>query len=235
MNPLSAAGPRAVTRLRARLSRLGTLTLSGMAVASLSACGSSSGDHLTASHSGGDATATTTSTTAISASSVGAGPVAVSAALLADPGLPSQLGRAPIAQTKLVALVQYLEDHVADAYAHGDPDELYHYLAGTMLTGNRGTINVLNGQKKRNVFQVRVNSVTVDTTDPNQIVADMDADLTRNYFVDAKSGAVLSGGLPGPSHVDFELFLDYYPANHTWYWTGEQDQSSGGGTGGSGG
>ena len=186
----------------------------------LTACGGTGGHHspVSSGHTG----STTTST------STAASKVTVSAALLADAGLPSQLGPAPIAQPKLTALVQYLEDHVALAYAHGNADELYHYLAGTMLTGNRATINVLNGQKRRNDFKVRVNTVTIQNSDPDQVVVDMDGDLTQNYFVDAASGAVLAGGLPGPSHIDFQLFLNYYPANHTWYWTGEQDQSSAG-------
>lgn len=192
----------------------------------LSACGSSaSRSHVDPVASRPVASHSRAVTTTTAADSEKTPNPAVPAAWLADPGPASQIGRGPIPKPKLLGLVQYLENQVAASYAAGAPDQLYHYLAGTMLEGNRATINVLNGQDRRNHYAVTVNQVSVDTTDPTQVVLDMDADMTEDYFVNSTTGQVVAGGLPGPSHLDQELFLDYYPANHTWYWTGEQDLS----------
>lgn len=148
-------------------------------------------------------------------------PPTVAAAQLADPGLPSQVGHAPLAGPTLQTLVQYLEDRVADAYARSDPDALYRYLAGSMLTGNRATIKLLTSRHQRNVFAIKVASVTVDTTDANRIVADITAQMTTNQFVDTTTNQTLAGG-PGGAALRFTIFLDFNPTNHTWYWTGQR-------------
>jgi hypothetical protein len=154
--------------------------------------------------------------------------VTIPASEIADPGLPSQVGPAPLTTAVLTKLMQYFEDNVAQAYKAGDADALYHYLAGSMLTGNRATINLLDSRNQRNVYQITVQSVTLDTSDPDRVVFDMSGDMPINYFFDPTTNTPLDNGLSTAGPVDFEIFIDYNPANHTWYWTGEQnlDQSS---------
>jgi hypothetical protein len=155
--------------------------------------------------------------------------VTVPASALVDAGLPSQVGPAPLSTAVLTRLAQYFEDNVAAAYKAGDAGALYHYLAGPMLTGNRATINLLNSHNQRNVFEITVQSVTIDTSDADRVVFDMAGDMPINYFYDTTTKAPLDNGLSTAGPLDVEMFIDYNPANHTWYWTGEQnlDQSAG--------
>jgi hypothetical protein len=59
--------------------------------------------------------------------------------------------------------------------------------------------------------------------------------MTTDYFENASTGQPVADGLPGPSSLDFLVFFDFNPANHTWYWTGEQNESNSGGSGSTGG
>jgi hypothetical protein len=152
-----------------------------------------------------------------------------SAAMIADPGLPARLGPGKLTMRQVTRLMQYFEDKVADAYSTNRPDELSHYLAGPMLSGNRATILLLTKQHRRNIFRVRVGKVTLQANEHDRIVLDLDAVLTVNYFLDTSGPrpTVVNNGLPGPSHVQFLVFLDRNPGNDTWYWTGEQAAGAG--------
>ncbi len=133
--------------------------------------------------------------------------------------------------------MQFFEDHVSQAYSVGNADALKPYLAGSMLTGNKGTINVLNGQNKRNIYQINVASVSLDNDEADRVVFDMTGNMVTDYFENTATKQPVANGLPGPSSVDFLVFLDFNPNNKTWYWTGEQNLSttgSGASTGTSG-
>ncbi|MBV9412365.1 MAG: hypothetical protein JO148_12265 [Acidimicrobiia bacterium] len=159
--------------------------------------------------------------------------VSIPAAALADPGLPSQVGPGPLSTPVATQLMQYFEDRVAQAYATNDADSLYRYLAGPMLTGNRGTINAFVARHRRNVLHLVVDNVTIDTADKTRTVLDMNGHLTDNRFFDTTTGQPLLGGASQNGPVGFQVFLDYNPGNHTWYWTGEQDLGNAGGSAGS--
>jgi hypothetical protein len=151
----------------------------------------------------------------------------LSAADVADPGLASTIGPGKLSVAQVKALAQYFEDKVSAAYANGDADALDHYLAGPMLSGNRATINVLNSQHKLNVYRIKVGKVTIETSDTHSVIFDMTGDMVLDYFVDSATQKVLENGLPGPSQVQFAVFLDENPKTHTWYWTGEKSETSG--------
>ena len=189
--------------------------------AGLSACGGAS-DTPAANATPPDPAATSTTTVAPFVPAV-----TVPAALLADPGLPSHVPPGPLSQGTVEQLIQYFENNVAQAYSTGNATLLDHYLAGPMLTGNAGTINYLNSQHKHNVIRVTITGVSIDTNGTDRVVFDMTGELTVDYFVDTTNNQVLDGGLPGPSDLDFLSFVDYNPSNRTWYWTGEQDETSG--------
>jgi hypothetical protein len=149
----------------------------------------------------------------------------LSTAEVADPGLPSTIGPGKLTVAQVKQLAQYFEDKVSAAYADGDADALDHYLAGPMLSGNRATINLLNSQNKLNVYRIRVGKVTIETSGKNSVIFDLTGDMVLNYFVDAKTHKVLENGLPGPSQVQFAVFFNENPKNHTWYWTGEKSET----------
>lgn len=154
----------------------------------------------------------------------------ITAAQLSDPGLPSQLGPGPLRPADLQKLVQYFEDHVAQAYADGQADELYRYLAGPMLGGNRATVTLLAAKGQRNIFKITVGPLTIDNNDASRIVVDVVLDETLNYYTGEQARAgheVLNDGLPGPAQLSQQLFFDHNPDNHTWYWTGEKDTAKG--------
>jgi hypothetical protein len=146
---------------------------------------------------------------------------------VADTGLPSKVGPGKLSPQTLKRLMQFFEDKVSRAYATGNADQLSHYLAGPMLTGNRGTINLLNTQHRRNVFRIHVQSVKAQSNDAHRIILRMVGDMTVNYFFDPRTHKVLSHGLPGPSQVQFVVFLNQNPATGTWYWTGEKADTGG--------
>jgi hypothetical protein len=154
----------------------------------------------------------------------------LSAEQISDTGLPSHVGDGKLTTSQVKRLMQFFEDKVSEAYAHGDANALDHYLAGPMLSGNRATINLLNSQGKYNVFRIRVGKVTIETNEKNSVIFDMTGDMVLDYFVDSKTHQVLENGLPGPSQVQFAVFFNENPKTHTWYWTGEQSEanSSGG-------
>jgi len=197
--PRPAALRVAAARLAAALA---VITVLGGATA---ACGSG--------HPAAKATATANSSTRAS----------IPVTLLADPGLPSHVGAGPLSAPVATQLMQYFEDHVAQAYAANNADSLYGVLAGPMLTGNRATINLLASQHRRNVLHVAVDTVTIDTADKTRTVLDMNGQLTNNRFFDTTTGQPLVGGTSQGGPVNFQVFLDYNPNNNTWYWTGEQD------------
>jgi hypothetical protein len=173
-------------------------------------------------------------TTAPAATTTTTPAVTVPAAEIADPGLPSQVGEGPLSQSVVQQLMQYFENNVAAAYANDDPDSLYRYLAGDMLIGNRGSVNVLASQGKRNVYSISVSTVSIDTNQQTRVTFDMTAAETSDYFLDT-TGSTLVGGAPGPSTQDYLMFFDFNPTNHTWYWTGaENEADSSGGTSGGG-
>src|SRR5580693_4165974 len=66
-------------------------------------------------------------------------PVHIPARDLADPALPSHLGSGKPSKATVKRLMQFFENRVSEAYATGNADALYHYLAGPMLSGNRAT------------------------------------------------------------------------------------------------
>lgn len=153
---------------------------------------------------------------------------------VADPGPASVYGAQPT-PSQVKRLIQFFENRVNHAYATGDADALSHYLAGPMLSGNRATVLLLDKQHKHDVVRVAAHTVKILTSRPHQVIARMTARMTADYFVDTRTGKVLDDGLPGPSPVQFVVFLDQNPHTHTWYWTGEQagDSSpSAAGTGG---
>jgi hypothetical protein len=181
-------------------------------------------------------TATTTTPAPIVTPSSALGPLApptLSAVDVSDPGLPSHVGPGKLSTPTIKRLVQYFEDKVSKAYADGDSAALDHYLAGPMLSGNRATINLLNSQHKRNVFRIRVESITPETNEAHSVIVDMTGDMVLDYFVDTDTHKVLNNGLPGPSQLQFAIFLNENPKTHTWYWTGEQSETTGSTTGGS--
>ena len=156
-------------------------------------------------------------------------------ASIADSGLPSTVGAGPLKAQTAKTLMQYFENKVAQDYASGNADDLGHYLAGSMLDGNKGTVNVLNKQGQRNIFKIAVTSVTMDSNNKDRVVFDMLGNMTTDYFENVSTGQPVANGLPGPSSLHFLVFLDFNPTNHTWYWTGEQNESNAGGTGSTGG
>jgi hypothetical protein len=156
----------------------------------------------------------------------------LTAADVADPGLPSKIGPGKLSNATIKKLVQYFEDNVAKAYADGDANALEHYLAGPMLSGNRATITLLAKQDKLNIFRIRVQKITAETNEAEHVIIDMTGDMVLNYFIDSKTHKILENGLPGPSQVQFAIFLDRNPKTNTWYWTGEQSETTGGATSG---
>jgi hypothetical protein len=151
----------------------------------------------------------------------------LSAQQVADTGLPSKVGPGKLSNPTIKRLMQFFEDKVSRAYATGNADALSHYLAGPMLTGNRGTINLLSSQHRRNVFKIRVQTVKAEANTGHRIILDMTGDMTVNYFFDPRTHKVLNNGLPGASQVTFTVFLDQNPATGTWYWTGEKSGTGG--------
>lgn len=213
------------TSLPARYRRLlaaGALT-TGVACA-IAGCGG----HASTAGAARSTTAPTTSDSPATASPPNTAPgTTLSAADVADSGLPSRVGSGKLSKRVVEQLVQYFEDKVARAYATGDADALDHYLAGPMLSGNRATISLLQRQGKLNVFRIHVTSVSPQTNEANHVIVNMSGDMELDYFVNTKTRKVLDHGLPGPSQVQFVIFLDRNPATHTWYWTGEQAANSG--------
>jgi hypothetical protein len=154
--------------------------------------------------------------------------VAVPLSAIRDTGFPSTVGQGPLKAPVVKKLMQFFETQVSKAYADGDANELEPYLAGGMLTGNKGTINVLNGESQRNIYTIKVGSVSLDNNETNRVVFDMTGAMTTDYFENVGTNQPVANGLPGPSNVDFLVFFDFNPKNHTWYWTGEQNLSDNG-------
>ncbi|HEY2794510.1 MAG TPA: hypothetical protein VGJ28_19270, partial [Micromonosporaceae bacterium] len=150
----------------------------------------------------------------------------LSAEQIADTGLPSTVGPGKLSAPTLKRLMQFFEDKVGRAYATGNADLLDHYLAGPMLSGNRATIGLLSAQHRRNVFKIQVQSVKAQSNQADEVILEMTGDMTLNYFFDPRTHKILDHGLPGPSQVQFTVFLNQNPATHTWYWTGEKAGTS---------
>jgi hypothetical protein len=163
---------------------------------------------------------------AVSPPAQSAQPSTLSAEQVADNGLPSKVGSGKLSARTLKRLVQFFEDKVSRAYADGNPDALDHYLAGPMLSGNRATINLLTSRHRRNIFKIRVESVKPQSDQAHSAIVEMTGDMTLNYFADPRTHKVLDNGLPGPSQVQFIVFLNQNPATGTWYWTGEKSATS---------
>jgi hypothetical protein len=152
--------------------------------------------------------------------------VSVPLSAIADAGLPSKVGPGPLKAPQVKLLMQFFENHVAQDFANGDATGLQTYLAGTMLTGNKGTINVLNSQSRRNIYNIDVTKVIINNNETDRVVFEMKGNMTVDYFEDSTTKQPVANELPGPSAVDFLVFLDFNPANHTWYWTGEQNYNT---------
>jgi hypothetical protein len=176
----------------------------------------------------GPAAPSTTSTTVPTGSVTTTTSVAIPLAAIRDPGYPSTVGQGPLKAPVVKQMMQYFENAVSKAYADGDASELQPYLAGGMLTGNKGTINVLNGQHQRNIYDITVSTVSIDNNETNRVVFDMTGNMTTDYFENTSTNQPVADGEPGPSTVDFLVFFDFNPDNHTWYWTGEQNESNNG-------
>jgi hypothetical protein len=200
-----------------------------LAAGLLTGCGSGS-----SSHAGAPSPASSSSSPAAATAPLApAATPTLSAQQVADHGLPSKVGAGKLSTPTLKRLVQYFEDKVSRAYATGNVDALSHYLAGPMLSGNRATIGLLNSKNKRNVFRIRVQSVTPQSNQAHAAIVEMTGDMTVNYFFNPRTHKVLDNGLPGPSQVRFIIFLNQNPATGTWYWTGEKaDTSSSSGSSG---
>jgi hypothetical protein len=205
----------------------------GLLVVALAGCGSSG------SEPGSSALAPVRASAAPSTAAAptpGSGVIApagasLSAEQVSDSGLASKVGAGKLSKPTIKALAQFFEDKVGNAYATGHPDELDHYLAGPMLSGNRATINLLAGKHKRDVFKIRVETVKPQTNEAHHVIFTMTADMTLDYFFNPQTKKILDGGLPGPSQVSFTMFFDQNPKTHTWYWTGEQSAASAGASG----
>jgi hypothetical protein len=214
-----------MTAARSRV--LLTVVGSGLLAVSLVGCGSGTHQASPAPVVASPSAATASPVTPLATSA----PV-LSAQDVADPGLPSKVGAGKLSTPTIKRLMQFFEDKVSQAYATGHADVLDHYLAGPMLNGNRATISLLSSQHKRNVFKIRVESVKPQADQAHRVVFDMTGDMTLNYFFDPGTKKILDNGLPGPSQVQFLVFLDQNPKTGTWYWTGEQsDANQSGSTG----
>jgi hypothetical protein len=185
--------------------------------------------HATTSTTDGPATnPTTTSTTVAKGSVTTTTDVSIPLSAIKDTGFPSTVGPGPLKAPVVKQMMQFFETQVSNAYANGDATALEPYLAGGMLTGNKGTINVLNGQHQRNIYKITVGSVSLDNNEKDRVVFDMSGAMTTDYFEDTSTNQPVADGEPGPSSVDFLIFFDFNPTNHTWYWTGEQNLSNNG-------
>jgi hypothetical protein len=207
-----------------------TLTATGSALA---ACSSSSPPVAAPTTStteapitGPVAPTTTTVASGSGSSSTTTTQVSVPLSAITDTGLPSQVGPGPLKTAKVKSLMQFFENHVAAAYASGDPNGLQSYLAGSMLTGNKATINVLNGQSRRNIYKINVTKIIMNANESDRVVFEVKGSMTEDYFENSTTNQPVADELPGPSSVDDLVFLDFNPANHTWYWTGEQNYNA---------
>ncbi|MBV9871401.1 MAG: hypothetical protein JO214_12355 [Frankiaceae bacterium] len=205
--------------------RLTALAATATVAVSLGLTGCSSGSGGGAPSADASAPAPTVSTTQLPGPS-GAPAQTLTAAQVADHGLPSRVGPGKLSTPTIKRLVQFFEDKVSHAYATGNADALRHYLAGPMLTGNVATVNLLTQKHRRNVFRIKVQSVKPVANTENRIILDLTGDMTVNYFFDPATHKILDHGLPGPSQVQFTVFLDRNPKTHTWYWTGEKAGTS---------
>jgi hypothetical protein len=175
---------------------------------------------------GPQAAAATTSTTAPTKPTTTTTEVAIPLSAITDTGLPARVGPGPLKAAQVKTLMQFFENHVAAEFAAGDANGLQTYLAGSMLTGNRGTINVLNGQSRRNIYKIDVTKIIMNANETDRAVFEMKGNMTVDYFENATTNQPVADELPGPSPVDFLVFLDFNPNNRTWYWTGEQNYST---------
>jgi hypothetical protein len=226
--------------LPSNIRRIGTLAVGLMAVGTLiTACSSTTPESATSTSTAvteGPMPAKTTTTTVdppVGKPTTSTTEVSVPLSAITDTGLPSKVGPGPLSPAKVEPLMQYFENQVAKDYADGDANGLQTYLAGSMLTGNKGTINVLNSQSRRNIYSIDVTKVIINNNESDRVVFEMKGNMTVDYFEDSTTKQAIADELPGPSAVDFLVFLDFNPANHTWYWTGEQnyDTTSGASSG----
>jgi hypothetical protein len=201
--------------------RIAVTAIGGALLAlALSGCGSGG----TSAHTASPAIASSpaVSPPAVSSPSVPASAPTLTAEQVADTGLPSKVGPGKLSTPTIKRLIQFFEDKVSRAYATGNADALDHYLAGPMLNGNRATISFLTSKQKRNVYKIRVETVKPQTNEAHHVIVQMTGDMTLNYFFNPATRKVLDNGLPGPSQVQFTIFLDQNPKTKTWYWTGEK-------------
>jgi hypothetical protein len=201
----------------------------GLTISMLTACG---GGSSTASPPSAPVSSPTASTAATGPVAPPPAPAAtLSAQQVSDRGLPSHVGAGKLSKPTIKKLMQFFETKVGKAYATGNADSLSHYLAGPMLSGNRATIGLLTTKHKRNVFRIHVETVKPQTNEAHHLIFNMTGDMTVNYFFDPATHKVLDNGLPGPSQVQFTVFLDQNPKTGTWYWTGEKADATTGDTG----
>jgi hypothetical protein len=133
--------------------------------------------------------------------------------------------RGPLTPAQVRDLVKYFEDRLSEAYAAGDTSHLDEFLAGPELTGITATINTLNSRHQRNIFHVVFDTLTVTSAEADQMIFRLVDHTTDNHFVDVSTGQVLNQGYPGPQAQAFTEFFSYRDADHTWYWTGAQNDT----------
>lgn len=159
-------------------------------------------------------------TAATSPSLVPAGPTAPATA-----ALNRTMPRGPLTPAQVRDLVKYFEDRLAEAYAAGDTSHLAEFLAGPELTGITATITTLNNRHQRNIFHVVFDTLTITSADPDQAIFRLVDHTTDNHFIDTTTGQVINQGYPGPQAQAFTEFFSYKAADHTWYWTGAQNDT----------
>jgi hypothetical protein len=133
--------------------------------------------------------------------------------------------RGPLTPGQLRDLVIYFEDRLAEAYTAGDTSHLAEFLAGPELTGITATINTLNSRHQRNILHVVFDSLTITSAEPDQMIFRLVDHTTDDHFVDTTTGQVVNQGYPGPQAEAFTEFFSYKDADHTWYWTGAQNDT----------
>jgi hypothetical protein len=145
---------------------------------------------------------------------------------VAGPTLPppvNVMGPGPLTAAQVKTLIEDFDARLAQAYAAGDTSHLGDFLAGTELSGNVAQINVFNSRHRRRIFHAVFNSLTITSNSAERVVFNMIDHTTDNHFIDTTTNQVLDQGFPGPAVEAFTIFFDYNPENHTWYWTGAQN------------
>jgi hypothetical protein len=171
---------------------------------------------------GSDSSPPSTATPSPVASAPAAGPAGPTAPVTA---LNRTTPRGPLTPAQLRDLVVYFENRLSEAYAAGDTSHLGEFLAGPELTGISATITTLNKRNQRNIFHVLFDHLDITSAEPDQMIFHMVDHTTDNHFVDITTGQVVNQGYPGPQVQAFTEYFSYNDGDHTWYWTGAQNET----------